>query len=231
MLEDPECTGELLLVGLAIARSVDLSDPGFTADDGTMPMQVIADRVYGRHCLSSVMVLPLRPRGDANPRRRISDVFRQDRRRYDPDADEGSASFIRVTCGRPMVRRDGRCDRKASTRQRLTDPATGRRQWAGCCTAPACKQWFADLLERNRRELAEHPPPTPPANTGGVLERHLPEIDWWQVWQAVDENWRPPPEGRAFGRPRLTVVVGDGEADESLPASRPTLTVVQGGWR
>src|SRR5690554_4724218 len=141
MLEDPECTGELLLVGLAIARSVDLGDPGFTADDGTMPMQVIADRVYGQHYLSSVMVLPMRPRGDANPRRRISDVFRQDRRRYDPDVDEGSTSLMRVTCGRPMVRRDGLCDRKASTRQRLTDPATGRRQWAGCCTAPACKQW------------------------------------------------------------------------------------------
>lgn len=230
MLNDPECTGELLLVGLAMARSVDLGDPGFTAEDGTMPMRVIANRVYGRHYLPSVMMLPLRPRGDADPRRRISDVFRQDRRRYDPDVDEGRA-FMRLTCGRPMVRREGLCDRNASTRKRLTDAATGRRQWVGCCSQTACKKWFADLLERNRRELAEHPPPTPPANTGGVLERHLPEIDWWKVWKAVDKNWCPPPEGRAFDRPTLTVVVGDGEPDESVPVARPALTVLEGGWR
>jgi len=56
MLADPECVGELLLVGLAMARSIDLGDPEF-ASNGTMPMRVIAEQVYGRHYLPSPMLL------------------------------------------------------------------------------------------------------------------------------------------------------------------------------
>ena len=227
MLADPECVGELLLVGLAMARSIDLGDPEF-ASNGTMPMRVIAEQVYGRHYLPSPMLLPLQPRGDADPRRRLWDVFRQDRRRYDPDVDEGRR-YRRLTCGRPMIRREGLCDRNASSQRRLTDPATGRRQWVGCCSQSACKRWFTDLLERNRRELAANPPPTPAANTGGVLERHLPEVDWWVVWKQVDPGWCPPPEGRPFGKPTLTVIVGGDEPEMSVP--RPALTVIEGGRR
>src|SRR5690554_1916727 len=171
---------------------------------------------------------PLQPRGDADPRRRLWDVFRQDRRRYDPDVDEGRR-YRRLTCGRPMIRREGLCDRNASSQRRLTDPATGRRQWVGCCSQSACKRWFTDLLERNRRELAANPPPTPAANTGGVLERHLPEVDWWVVWKQVDPGWCPPPEGRPFGKPTLTVIVGGDEPEMSVP--RPALTVIEGGRR
>lgn len=231
MLADPECVGELLLVGLAMARSVDLGDPGFS-DDGNMPMRVIAERVYGNRRLPSVMLLPGWPRCGADRASRVAALFREDRRRYDPDADQEERSWHFVTCGRPMIRRDGLCDRNASDRRRLTDPATGLRWWVGVCSQKACKQWFADLVERNRLELKANPPPVPSANAGGVLERHLPEIDWWKVWQHVDPKWTPPPEGRPFERPRLTLVVGDeGPEATTTLGVRPVLTVHEGGWR
>jgi len=31
------------------------------------------------------------------------------------------------------------------------------------------------------------------ANAGGVLERHLPEINWWRHWRLLDPTWMPPP--------------------------------------
>ena len=115
--------------------------------------------------------------------------------------------------------------------QRLTDPVTGHRRAVGACSRPACRAWFADLLARNAAELKAHPPPVPAANTGGVLERHLPEINWWKVWRHVDKNWSPPPEGEKFERPKLTLLLGDpDEAADEQPA-RPALVVHEGGWR
>jgi hypothetical protein len=236
MLDDPECVGELLLVGIGIARSLDLGDPE-PAEDGTLRMRVIAEQIYGNRRLPGNILgaVHLSDRGDRRPGRRIRDVFFADRRRYSPDVD-GDRHWVDVICGRPMVRRDGLCGRSAGSRvQRLTDPATGQRRWLGCCSASACKRWFADLLARNRAELAAHPVPVPPANTGGVLERHLPEIDWWAVWRHVDSNWSPPPEGQAFERPTLrliTVDPGDNNEDvEPVVTTRPTLVVHKGGWR
>jgi hypothetical protein len=233
MLADPDCVGELLLVGFGMARSVDLGDPPF-GDNGYMPLKPIAHAIYGDRRLPGNLLgtVHLSDRGDHRPSRRIRDVFFADRRRYSPDVD-GDRHWGEVTCGRPMVRRDGLCGRSASTNaRRLTDPLTGQRRWVGACSQPACKQWFTDLLDRNRAELAAHPAPVPAANTGGVLERHLPEIDWWKVWRAVDPQWVPPPEGRRFERPTLTLVVDD-EPGELVPvvSARPSLRVLEGGWR
>ncbi|GIF17250.1 hypothetical protein [Actinoplanes teichomyceticus] len=158
-------------------------------------------------------------------------MFYQDRRRYSPRTD-GDRGLGQATCGRPMQRREGLCGRNASWDQQrqLTDPLTGKRHTVGACSQPNCRTWYADLLARNAAELATHPAPTPAANTGGVLERHLPEIDWWQVWRHVDKNWTPPPEGERFHKPTLTLVLGD--ADE-MPAitTKPILAVLEGGWR
>jgi hypothetical protein len=230
MYADPECVGELLLVGAAMGRSIDLGDPGWV--DGSMPMKAIADAVYGHHWLPGQMLVPGRHRGDDHPRKRIRSVFFADRRRYDPDSDPDATQWAMLTCGRPMVRRDGLCHRHATNSKRLTDPATGLRSYVGACGQKACKAWLADLLERNRTELAANPAPTPAANTGGVLERHLPEIDWWAVWRHVDKNWSPPPEGRPFERPTLKLVV-DGPVEDEVPAvtARPVLQVLEGGWR
>ena len=234
MLADPECVGELLLVGIGMARCVDLSDPPW-GDDGYMPIPVISDAIYGRRELPGRIVGSIHrtEQGDRRPRYRIRSVFYADRRRYCPDVD-GDRHWANVTCGRPMVRRDGLCGRSASSNaRRLTDPVTGQRRWVGSCSQPACKQWLVDLLDRNRAELAAHPAPVPAANTGGVLERHLPEIDWWAVWRAVDKEWTPPPEGRRFERPTLRLLVTDDDLPEPEPAlrERPTLVVHEGGWR
>jgi hypothetical protein len=235
MLADPDCVGELLLVGIGMARCIDLNDPPWN-EDGYMPTSTIAKAIYGNRALPSSIVgtIHLTDRGDRRASRRIRDVFYADRRRYSPDVD-GDRHWAHVTCGRPMVRREGLCGRSASSNaRRLTDPATGQRRWVGACSQPACKQWFTDLLDRNRAELAAHPAPVPPANTGGVLERHLPEIDWWKVWRAVDKDWSPPPEGRAFERPTLRLVMDvDRDEVESPPvtAVRPRLVVHEGGWR
>lgn len=231
MLADPECVGEVLLVGIGMARCVDLDEPPW-GEDGSMPMKVIAEQVYGRRWLPTRLLGAgnLSTTADTNPFRRIRDVFRADRRRYEP-ADTDRWAF--VACGRPMVRRDGLCGRSASRKVRVTDPVSGLRQWLGACSNGACRLWLEGLLVRNSAELAATPPPAPAANTGGVLERHLPEVDWWAVWRAVDSTWSPPPEGRAFERPTLRLLVaedGDGEP-EPVVTGRPVLVVHEGGWR
>lgn len=233
MLADPECVGELLLVGLGMARCLDLGDPHWPTGE-TMPLKPIAYAVYGRYYLGMDMLLPDRSaHGDTHPRKRILDVFFHDRRRYSASADGDTSPGWSTTCGRPMLRREGLCGRSASwdQKRRLTDPLTGRRHTVGACSQPKCREWFAGLLARNDAELKANPPPVPPANTGGVLERHLPELDWWKVWAHVDKNWTPPPEREAFHRPRLTLVLGGQDEPKVTVAQRPALTVHEGGWR
>ncbi|MCW6003899.1 hypothetical protein K1W54_04785 [Micromonospora sp. CPCC 205371] len=228
MLADPECAGELLLVGLAMARRLDLNDPVWPREQ-SMPLKPIAYAVYGRYRQPPNLLVPnWGPRGDSHPRKRLLDVFRHDRRRYQPDSWRHG-----IACGRPMLRRDGLCGRHAANEltRTLTDPATGLRHWVGACSQKPCRAWFADLLDRNAAELKASPPPVPPANTGGVLERHLPEIDWWQVWRHVDPNWTPPPEGRPFERPTLRLLIGDEASAPVVDTPRPALTVHEGGWR
>ncbi len=232
MLADPECVGELLLVGVGMARCLDLGDRPWR-DDGHMDLPTIAYAVYGRNRLGMDMLLPDRSaHGDTHPRRRVLDVFRHDRRRYSPrfDGDRGPGMAV---CGRPMLRREGTCGRNASWDQqrRLTDPVTGKRHTVGACSQPKCRAWYADLLARNAAELKAHPAPVPAANTGGVLERHLPELDWWKIWAHVDKDWTPPPEGERFVKPTLTLLVGDPDETPVVEATPPALVVHEGGWR
>jgi hypothetical protein len=233
MLTDPECVGELLLVGIGMARCLDLDDPHWAPGKG-MPLKPIAYAVYGRYRQAPNMLLPdWGKRGDSHPRQRILDVFFHDRRRYSASVDGDVGPHGGTQCGRPMQRREGLCGRSASwdQKRRLADPVTGRRHTVGACSQPKCRAWFADLLARNAAELAANPAPEPPANTGGVLERHLPEIDWWKVWRHVDSQWTPPPEGRAFERPRLTVLINDDDTEPGAVVTRPTLVALEGGWR
>lgn len=232
MLADPECVGELLLVGIGMARCLDLRDPPF-ADDGSVNMRLVTERAYGNIWLPAFLVgvnRDLGDRGDPNPRHRIRSLFYADRRRYCPTAD-GGRRWDMVVCGRPMIPGDGLCDRTATDKRRLTDPLTGRRDWVGSCAQTKCRAWLSDLMARNAADLTASPAPEPPANTGGVLERHLPEIDWWKVWSHVDPGWEPPPEGRAFERPRFTVLVNDDAEPVVARTVRPALVALDGGWR
>jgi hypothetical protein len=106
MLADPECVGEILLVGIGMARSLDLGDPPWV--DGYMPMPVIADAIYGRRQLPGGLLgtVHLHDRGDHRPRYRIKSVFFADRRRYSADV---AAEIVRVmneygATARPAVR-------------------------------------------------------------------------------------------------------------------------------
>lgn len=232
MFADPDCVGELLLVGVAIARGVDLDDPAPLG--GGFNLRHVGRALYGPvDMVATTLALPYGPgwqrRQADRGWRRVLDVVRADIRRYEP----AGFAFHMVTCGRPMIRRGGVCGRSASSNhsRMLTDPVTGERAWVGACSQPSCRGWFEHVIARNGVELAEHPPPRPPANTGGVLERHMPEVDWWPLWRFLDPAWSPPPEDEAWHRPSLSLVVGGDEPGRSVSAGRPTLTVLPGGWR
>ncbi len=232
MLADPDCCGELLLAGIALARAVDLGDPAPLGP--TFSLRAVAKALYGPVRIFADLALPAGPgwqerrrSGAGGSYDRLLDVLRADIRRYVPTG----TSFHQVACGRPRVRTKGLCGRSASPNhtRRLTDPLTGERHWVGACSQAACKTWLAAVIARNKEELVDHPPPVPPANTGGVLERHLPEIDWWPLWRCLDERWTPPPEADPFHQPKLQLVLGD-DLPDLRPAARPALTVLRGGW-
>jgi hypothetical protein len=145
MLADPECVGELLLVGMAMARAVDLNDPPF--GEG-LTLRTFGEMVYGRWRFHSAgLVLPSGMRvAGGNGAARVRDVVRADRRRYQPTDHHWA-----ITCARPMVRRDGLCAKPATHYRRLTDPATGLRPYVGVCGNRLCRTWWG----RPRR--AEHP--------------------------------------------------------------------------
>jgi hypothetical protein len=234
MLADPDCCGELLLVGIAMARALDLGDPAPLGP--AFSLKDVARTLYGPVRIIADLALPAGPgwqdrhrSGVGDAYRRLLDVLHSDIRRYVPT----DTPFGHVTCGRPRVRTDGACGRGASANhtKRLVDPLTGEKHWVGACSNTACKAWLAAVAVRNREELAAHPPPVPPANAGGVLERHLPEIDWWKLWSHLDERWTPPPEAEPFHPPKLQLVLCDPDpAPAATPAGRPALTVLTGGW-
>ncbi len=68
--------------------------------------------------------------------------------------------------------------------------------------------------------------PTPAANSGGVLARHFPTVDWNIIYRWVSPGWKPtgPPPERS-DVPHLTLVTGDGETGDEIRI-RPALVVV-----
>ena len=188
MLSDPECTGDLLSLGVALLDFAILR----TADSKSW-----AD--YAK-----------RAWGDAEANQwRVRHVLKSDIRRYDglKDASDGAPAR---KCGAPMIRRDGPCGQSATRRTLLTDPETGRRQWIGACRRHL--PWFEARLHANRMAVSEYEPVvTPAANAGGVLARHIPEIDWESTWKKLDPEWTRPPEVEPEEvpiKPRLQLVLG-----------------------
>lgn len=190
MLADPECHGDLLLLGIG------LLDYAVLRTETAKTFDHYAARVFNKPSSS-----PLAVRG----------ILRDDIRRYDWRQDQGAQVVTR--CGAPMIRRTGPCGQSASSRFMATDALTGRKQWVGACARH--RDWFAQQLHIDRaNRAADHDEAvSPPANAGGVLARHIPEIDWEGVWRNIDPKWTPPPEDAPAPvrvRPTLTLVVGTG---------------------
>lgn len=185
MLADPECTDDLLLLGLA------LLDFAVLRSDRAATFNHHAAKVLGRV-----------------PDYRIRNLLRGDIRRYDALRDADSVGPAR-TCGAPMIRRQGPCGASAVHRALLTDADTGRQQWLAGCRRHT--DWFEARVRSNRAAVEHMPVVRPAANAGGVLARHIPEIDWEAAWLRLDPAWTPPPEEEPQEvplAPKLRLVIG-----------------------
>lgn len=189
MLADPQCTGDLLLVGMAVSRHVHLRL--------ARPEDEAADLTWGDLCR------PFIRESRNGAWWLIKSVLQKDIRRYDAFEDNGG-HYFEARCGSPMIRRHGPCGQSASIRAMVADPETGRRSWLAACRRH--REWFDHEWAKSRQV---EPAREPAANAGGVLERHIPQIDWHYVWKQVDPNWTPPPEGEeTTARPKLRLIVG-----------------------
>lgn len=190
MLADPECGGDLLALGIA------LLDFAILKVDTDKSWEHYADMAWGVD-------------GQKWRKSKIRDVLRKDIRRYDAIKDADNAEPYRC-CGAPMIRRQGPCGQSATIQGMLTDADTGRKQWLAACTRH--RSWFEDRARANRITASETAGVVrPAANAGGVLARHIPEIDWHKTWEKLDPAWTPPPEAEPEIvplKPRLTLVLG-----------------------
>lgn len=228
MLTDHQCVGELLLVGLALARTVDLEDPWPVTEETNLAD--FGPYIYGQHLAHhhSDLLAPVddsyfsRAHGYATKWGRVATVVAADIRRYVPP----SHNTRGIRCARPRIKTVGLCDRAVDgfDTELLTNLVDGTQTRIGSCKNVACKKWLADTVYANRRDAAANPPPRPPANTGGVLDRHIPEIDWYSIYRALDPRWKPPPEGQPMQLPRLKLIVTP-DPQTSTPV-RPPLTRV-----
>lgn len=187
MLADPECVGDLFALGVAL---LDFAVLRIDRDERSWSH-------YGTKAWGSA------------PRYQVRDVLLKDIRRYDAIKDAEERGPAR-RCGAPMIRRQGPCGQSASRRAMLTDTLTGRQQWIAGCKRH--EEWFNAQVRANRAKVGEIAEAVrPPANAGGVLARHIPEIDWEAAWTKLDPSWTRPPEAEpevVEVYPKLRLVLG-----------------------
>lgn len=206
MLDDPDCSGDLLLIGIALARHIDLGSARGSIKDAIAPVMNDGS-TYWWYAVRATL--------------------RSDVRRFRPDDSRGA-------CQAPMVRRDGACGRHGTNYRPYIDAETGERGWVAACGRAEHRAWMdarVALLRRLYDEAAARDEvPVPPANTGGVLARHLPEVNWSAIWRRLDPEWTPAPEGeQRFAPPRLQMVLGDDERDETQVPQPTRLRLVDVG--
>jgi len=232
MYDDPDLTGDLLIIGLYWARAVHLGTPSLD-DIG----RSTAKAIYGRAAHSTHLATSSSnnyQRISAAGTQRVWDVVRSDIRRYIPDTSRAARCQRPIRSTPEQVKEFGEsCGRLTSGeafRPRFVDPVNGIRYSIGCCSTPRCVAWWNELLARNRAEAEANCPPEPFANSGGILARHLPDLDWELIYQALDPTWVPPNEAEQWRPPTLTVIV-DIDHEDSADVPRPALRVVKGGLR
>ena len=179
MLADPECVGDLLLVGMVLARWLDFTYlPGADVPDITNPeVEQIAFGGEGRRTLHAVL---------------------KDTRRYDPANDARQVT----RCGSPFTTSTGACGSQA-VKKALLHLQSGEQRWVGTCVTHGIE---FNAIAAAQGATAE--PVTGVANAGGVLARHLPEFDWPELYQSFNKSWKPPREAPPDGqrRPWLRIV-------------------------
>lgn len=192
MLDDPECTEDLFSLGVAL-----LDFAVLRVDRNERNWRFYAELAWGARASDW----------------RIRGVLKSDIRRYDALKDAESKDPV-ARCGSPMIRRQGPCGQSGTLRALLTDPITGRKQWISACSRH--RDWFNERVRSNRLAVQVHSEENPGAirpfaNAGGVLARHIPEIDWESTWRKIDKDWTPPPEGEPEVvpvAPKLRLVLG-----------------------
>lgn len=224
---DPDVTGDLLLVGLWLARATILRDP--PEGDGGWDMTAAARDLFPlstRPAMNSFGEWT-HAQTTAPDTWRVYDVLKQDARRYDMWADQPGGKRGLVRCGAPTPRKPA-CGKNYTVAGTLTDPATGRRRMVGACRQHG--DWWREQTQANREACASVEVPRPHANAGGRLARHL-RLDWPALWQGLDPEWTAPPEVEAWERPNLRLVVASAmppRPSASSSAPRPRFALIDG---
>lgn len=127
-----------------------------------------------------------------------------------------------------MIRREGLCGRhQIYASGAVTDWATGEMHHLAVCSRH--KGWFDEQRWANQAAQPTQPEnvPLPPANHGGVLAKHFPEINWPKFWRKLDPSWVEHPEVVPWPKPPLTLLLGDDDSDSPVELrERPALAVV-----
>ncbi len=186
LINDPEVSGDLLLVGMILAAARDF--------DGVQAPNVRD---------IAALAWPDRPSDHAYWR--TTEAFRRDIRTYEPPRGDDK-------CGAPPGPRGGICRRNATIRGWRTDWSTGEMTELAACSKH--KAWF-DAAWKANRDVKPDVAPLPTANHGGVLAKHFPELNWRKFWSQLDPHWVEHPETKPWPKPNLSLVLGDGDETTS----------------
>lgn len=186
MLDDPAVGGDLLLVGIAMVAQLDFRGTWIKFKD-------VARQAFGE--------------GDHFYRKAWC-VMKDDVRRYQMPRDDK----VERRCQGPMPRAPY-CRRSPSWRAAVTDWETGERSMLSACNRH--QDWFRAACKENR-DARPDIVPLAPANAGGVLRVHLPEIDWPRLWLSLDSKWVEHPEKQVWPKPTLEVIIGGGLQDDDV---------------
>lgn len=195
MLADPDLTGDLLLLALAMDEVIRRTDVRGRRCK-TSWVQEIAEMIYGDH-----------ERGYT----RVVRVIADDLPRYEV------AQMWGRPCAAPMQRREGTCGKGGSLGLLDRDPDTGEGTRVWFC---ARHRPYAVPVEQRIKQWVANGRPLPPANTGGVLRRWYAG-NWDAIYQWASGR-DPMPGGREATPPRpvFQLIQGGGETDE--PDSVPS---------
>jgi hypothetical protein len=197
LVNDPNLSGDLLLIGVVLATNNDF------AGGSSLKVSALAKAAW-----------PKLPPSDAMYK--AKDALKSDIRRYRTPDTAG-----RPTCGSPTPRKEA-CGRNHSMFGYATDWDTGEQTLIAACSRHS--DWFRVLLDTNRAARPETVP-LAAANSGGDLARHFTEVDWPKLWALLDPRWVRHPEARPWPKPKLSLVLGNGDDGDDKPAldRRPAL--------